>query len=84
MSEDGLERALQEVKETHETFVAATERLTRLRNEYRDERDAAIRRAVEIGGPKVKKDVAELIGATPQWINRLLRLGKDAYRRQSD
>jgi hypothetical protein len=60
--------------------MAMEERVKQLVAVEREERDRAIRQAVEHGVPKSK--LAAEMCMTPQWLNRILK--GEAYRRKTD
>lgn len=75
-----LEAATREVLRKQRELEAVTERMTQYRDAFRDERDKAVIRAIEAGIPK--KELADMLNVTPQWLNKLKR--GEAYRRASD
>lgn len=55
-------------------------RMAEYRGMFREERDEWVRECLNNGVSK--KDIAEILGVSPQWLNRLLR--GQAYRRSTD
>ena len=55
-------------------------RMTEYKALFRDERDEAVRDALAHG--VTKKEIVQILGCTPQWLNKLLR--GEAYRRSTD
>lgn len=66
---------------------AVVVRLRQFRDQFRDERDQWISKALETAetpGERaaVKRELCSILGVTPQWLNKLLK--GEAYRRSSD
>lgn len=74
------EAARRELARAQAQLEAATERTLVFRALFRDERDEAIKKAVEA---KVSTaEVATIVHSTPQWVNKILR--GEAYGRRTD
>lgn len=77
---DAKRKALDDLRSAQSQLEAVVERMSQFRDQFRDERDQAIHRAVALKIPR--KEIADTIGVTPQWINSMIR--GTAYRRRED
>lgn len=71
---------MEEVEKCNAIYLAMVIRMKSILDFEREERDKAIRRAVELGVPKPA--LAKKIGVSTVWLNKLLR--GQAYRRKTD
>lgn len=77
---EAKEAAIEKLRVSQAQFEAIVDRMTSFKALFRDERDAAIKEAAEA---KVStKDIAVIVHATPQWVNKVLR--GTAYGRRTD
>jgi methionine synthase II (cobalamin-independent) len=74
------EEAIRELRRAQWQYEGAEKRTQEFREMFRDERDAAIKMAVDARVPK--KEIAEIVHSTPQWVNKILR--GEAYGRLLD
>lgn len=71
-----IEDALKDLECAQSQWKAAGERMEQYKVQFREDRDAAICKAVAVGAKRA--EVAAITQTSPQWVNKVLR-GK-AYR----
>lgn len=74
------DEALAELELCDSIYLAMGQKCKTILEFEREQRDQAVRRAVELGVPKPL--IAKKIGVSTVWLNKLLR--GEAYRRKTD
>lgn len=75
-----MDKALEAVVKAQAQLDAVDKRMAAFKNQFRIERNMAVSKAIEA---KVsRQEVADVLGVTPQWINKLLR--DEAKRREHE
>lgn len=73
-----MDRALEVVARAQAQLEAVDVRMAMFKEQFRNERDDAVKAAIELGYSR--QEIADVLGVTPQWVNKILR--DEARRRR--
>lgn len=73
-----MDRALEVLAKAQAQLEAVEARISFFKEEFRNERDDAVKAAIEQGHSR--QEIADVLGMSPQWVNKLLR--DEARRRR--
>lgn len=75
-----MDRALEAVVKAQAQLDAVDKRMAAFKEQFRIERNMAVSKAI-LEAKVTKQEVADVLGVSPQWVNKLLR--DEARRRVS-